>query len=492
MANISKINFNGEALDIKDTYAREQIGHLTSDNYTADVTGDYTVNAGDIAMSSANATMHTTADRTIDTDGNDSVHIDGYSTLNVGGLRTETFAGNKNETVTGTYTATYHKTATDNADEKRIFNAQDIVLNPVNPLTYKKPEPLNDYFDRVVMKSPDGVPYNVLVNCKKPIPERGGYLAVIGDSFSSNEPDSLNARGGALSWVSKMGDSVLNYSEGGAGYVHQGVTTRKSTFSTQADQLIEDAKTKTIDTVIVYGGINDVNNNVPTDSIITEMKKLLTKLAPVCKNIHVFSLNNGNYGLQHVKLNKRMIDTALEFNVSVHDSIQYLFMQNGVFMADNLHPNNKGEDVLYRCIKSAMNGSDYRLAISAPGKIGTSFGGDFPITVNLNTLNYSPVRGLINGQMELTINTDFNILSQINESIYIDFDAPGPSYSSTINAVSYTLAGASPKKSTLFNPYITSANGKMRIGLDFANIGSDTNTLKSLFISVDTYINNSN
>ena len=104
MANVSKINFNGEALDIKDTYAREQIKHLTSDNYTADVTGDYTVNAGDIAMSSANATMHTTADRTIDTDGNDSVHIDGTSTLNVGGLRTETFAGDKTESVTGTQT----------------------------------------------------------------------------------------------------------------------------------------------------------------------------------------------------------------------------------------------------------------------------------------------------------------------------------------------------------------------------------------------------
>ena len=104
MANVSKINFNGEALNIKDTYAREQIKHLTSDNYTADVTGDYTVNAGDIAMSSANATMHTTADRTIDTDGNDSVHIDGASTLSVGGLRTETFAGDKTESVTGTQT----------------------------------------------------------------------------------------------------------------------------------------------------------------------------------------------------------------------------------------------------------------------------------------------------------------------------------------------------------------------------------------------------
>lgn len=104
MANLSNIDFDGKTITIKDTYAREQLKHLTADNYVADVSGDYTVNAGDITMTAVNATMHTTADRTIDTDGNDSVHIDGASTLNVGGLRTEVFAGDKTEAVTGTNT----------------------------------------------------------------------------------------------------------------------------------------------------------------------------------------------------------------------------------------------------------------------------------------------------------------------------------------------------------------------------------------------------
>lgn len=104
MPNVSKINFNGTDLDVKDAYAREQILHKITDNYIADVKGDYTINAGDISMSSVNATMHTTGDRTIDTDGNDSVHVDGASTLNVGGLRTEAYAGDKTESVTGTQT----------------------------------------------------------------------------------------------------------------------------------------------------------------------------------------------------------------------------------------------------------------------------------------------------------------------------------------------------------------------------------------------------
>ena len=150
MTNVSKIIFNGETLDIKDTHAREQIQHLTADNYKADVTGDYTVNAGDIAMNSKNATMHTTADRTIDTDGNDSVHIDGASTLNVGGLRTETFSGDKTETVTGTVTEKFNNVNTTVSGEwmvnlpSRSFDMANVALKtdtpPLPPLPFVQPE----------------------------------------------------------------------------------------------------------------------------------------------------------------------------------------------------------------------------------------------------------------------------------------------------------------------------------------------------------------
>lgn len=147
MTNISKINFNGNNLDVKDAYAREQILHKTADNYTADVAGDYTVNAGDIAMSSANTTVHTTADRTIDTDGNDSVHIDGASTLNVGGLRTETFAGDKTETVTGTATEKYNNVNTTVTGKwmvnlpSRSFDMENVALKTdTPPLPFVQPE----------------------------------------------------------------------------------------------------------------------------------------------------------------------------------------------------------------------------------------------------------------------------------------------------------------------------------------------------------------
>lgn len=166
MANVSKISFNGEALDIKDSYAREQLEHLTANNYTADVTGDYTVNAGDIAMNSRNATMHTTADRTIDTDGNDSVHIDGASTLNVGGLRTETFAGDKTEAVTGTTTEKFNNINTTVTGKwmvnlpSRSFDMANVALKTdTPPLPFVQPEQFGAKGDGVTDD------YNAIMQC---------------------------------------------------------------------------------------------------------------------------------------------------------------------------------------------------------------------------------------------------------------------------------------------------------------------------------------
>ena len=75
---------------LKSYYGRDRTAQVNND--TVNVSGDYTLNAGDIAETSDNRTIKVTHDREIDVDGSDSVHVDGASTLNVGGLRTETFA----------------------------------------------------------------------------------------------------------------------------------------------------------------------------------------------------------------------------------------------------------------------------------------------------------------------------------------------------------------------------------------------------------------
>ena len=86
-------------------YGRDRMAQVSND--TVNVSGDYTLIAGDIAETSTNRTVKVTKDREVDVDGSDSVHVDGASTLNVGGLRTEVYAGDKTEGVAGAYTGEF-------------------------------------------------------------------------------------------------------------------------------------------------------------------------------------------------------------------------------------------------------------------------------------------------------------------------------------------------------------------------------------------------
>lgn len=80
-------------------YGKDRTAQVTND--TLNVSGDYTLNAGDIASTSDNRTVKVTHDNEVDVDGNDSLHVDGASTVNIGGLRTEAYAGNRGVGVTG-------------------------------------------------------------------------------------------------------------------------------------------------------------------------------------------------------------------------------------------------------------------------------------------------------------------------------------------------------------------------------------------------------
>lgn len=141
-------------------YGRDRTAQVSND--TVNVSGDYTLVAGDIAETSTNRTVKVTKDREIDVDGSDSAHIDGASTVNVGGLRTEVYAGDKTEKVTGTTTEGFTGTHTENHVGKKIVNATDIVLNPTEPLTYKTPTNLSKFFDSIPFKDPLNHVYNVL------------------------------------------------------------------------------------------------------------------------------------------------------------------------------------------------------------------------------------------------------------------------------------------------------------------------------------------
>ena len=247
MSNISKVSFNGNDLDVKDAYAREQILHKTADNYVADVAGDYTVNAGDITMSSANTTMHTTADRTIDTDGNDSVHIDGASTLNVGGLRTETFAGDKTETVTGT--------ATERAGNRNTTVTGKWSVNlPGKAFDMKDVALTADVTSAVSAEATTRADADAALSARIDNAKQYTHFVVIGDSYSTNTQTGgplwytyLEKRYGLTAYLNAV-DGV-GYSTGGDNdFIHQ--------LQKAADAL----DVTRVKTVYIFGGLNDIGN----------------------------------------------------------------------------------------------------------------------------------------------------------------------------------------------------------------------------------------
>lgn len=349
MANVSKINFNGEALDIKDTHAREQILHLTADNYTADVTGDYTVNAGDIAMSSANATMHTTADRTIDTDGNDSVHIDGASTLNVGGLRTETFAGDKTEAVTGTVTEKAGNRNTTVTGKWAVnlpgktFDMKDVALQ----------SDVNAEADRA--KAAEAAIADLI---------GGNALLTFGDSYDT-PIDGLNGWSAALAYL-MASPHHYRYGQSGMGFAP---TTNK--FETELDRAISEiseADRSMVKYIVVGGGANDLTASY--SDVEGTIKSFVTKAKGAFKNAEIYIAFIAN-GVNTKITEPAWINRITTYNIYLMENFYrmsaisagaisvpaYYWANNDSFNTDFVHPNKNGKYDIASAIYAGMTGT---------------------------------------------------------------------------------------------------------------------------------------
>lgn len=98
--------------------------------------------------------------------GTRSLHVVGASTVAYDSDSTESVDGNKSSIVTGTTTETYNgrnitdTNITENSN-KRVLNDTDLIINTVNPLTYKEPTVLNPRFNYIPFKHADNV-YKVL------------------------------------------------------------------------------------------------------------------------------------------------------------------------------------------------------------------------------------------------------------------------------------------------------------------------------------------
>lgn len=121
-------------------YGRDRVAQVLND--TVNVSGDYTLNAGDIAETASNVTIHSTLDmlldadgtlteqvsgnRVIDVDGDESIHVDGVTSINRGGAVTEVYGSSVDKRVAGAFTESFEDTATSTYSSKRIVKSKDI------------------------------------------------------------------------------------------------------------------------------------------------------------------------------------------------------------------------------------------------------------------------------------------------------------------------------------------------------------------------------
>lgn len=144
-----------------------------SDTGTGNKVSLYT--GADKIVKTGNLIESETGNRTIDVGGQVKETITGSETKNIGGSYTEVLIGSHAVTAGENYVATgrnVNLTATDSVD----VGGQDVVLNPTNPLTYKAPQVLNDYFKYVDFKN-GTTPYKVLV--------AGDEILNIGNPFNT-------------------------------------------------------------------------------------------------------------------------------------------------------------------------------------------------------------------------------------------------------------------------------------------------------------------
>lgn len=100
-------------------YGRDRTAQVMND--TVNITGDYTLNAGDIATTSTNRTVKVTKDNEVDVDGNDSLHVDGTTTINRGDIVTEINGSDRSMSVEGANTEHYKGASNVQYDSTYVF-----------------------------------------------------------------------------------------------------------------------------------------------------------------------------------------------------------------------------------------------------------------------------------------------------------------------------------------------------------------------------------
>ena len=334
---------------------------------------------------------------------------------------------------------------------------------------------------------------------------------LIGDSWSADDPASVNSRGGGESWYHEF-EKIMNievkcYAEGGAGFVKKGLVNNR-TFVEQLDfaNTDETLDKSRVERIIVYGGVNDVrDSSIEDENIITGITQLATSYKTNFSNVpcDVFFYNSdqSNLNLRKLNLIKNASKTISENNMIFHNCATWI-ADNLDLWQGTVHPNTKGTQRICNFMEQTFNGGTGLLIpinLKAVALKGVSSPDYFAILtseeykVSVPSMYFNPFNGDIKGSIsvDITSNSKDNVGAGIQAQYQFYTDLRPILPYSKLGSFNYTQKSGS-KHALYGNAFATNFNtdagNQFGLGWDFLNNTNETIELNRIWLSTDLNI----
>lgn len=241
---------------------------------------------------------------------------------------------------------------------------------------------------------------------------------VIGDSYTAD--DSVAARDGATSWVEQFKtftkNNVKNMARGGSGFVADPYDT-SMTFDEQYMTVINDDSidNSLIDTIIIYGGLNDINTSTITEPQILNNAKILAghikQYTPHAKvYCAFFNLEKAKNDTRKIKITNNFMNQMSTYGWILNKSAGWLKGNNSeCYASDSYHPNETGSKRICECMVAFINNTIGPVVpvtfegvkLTSPDLINFNFD-----VTSFNQICYYPLIGRCVGNIACTANSE--------------------------------------------------------------------------------------
>lgn len=324
---------------------------------------------------------------------------------------------------------------------------------------------------------------------------------VIGDSWTSTEEDSVNARDGANNWIHYFeplqDELIYQKAEGGSGFVKSGVTSGQ-TFVTQLTNLLSDesisSKKEFIDKIIIYGGLNDIDggfNEQQIKSGIDSINSIIQSNNLTCDvYLAFFNQPKRSVTVDNIKLMNNVCSHATELGWKTKKANGFNFSSQNNWASDNYHPNESGSKQIALCMLGFVYDKEsIHIPVEAEKLLFRN--SDIPTPTDtggsiLGYLFYDPLNArlfgdIVGGQLKtlhsIGINIEGNYLIPTNLDLCAAHDTYIP-VNADVSSNALSLRG-----------YAGSYEGKLTLWWNFANATNKVIEMRGVGTSVDIVFN---